>query len=170
MSRTPGTANFLEGPKGEKDARECSGSHLWTSRRHNHHINGGVCWRKTKFSPEFSQSLLSTHCHGLHCRETIWWGLWQLSRGTRSNSAPPLVDALNTKTVLLWSSCSLGMEKLTQKAEMLNRVIRDVEEYQLVIFSEDSECKKLVCGNDVIEVDLLPPYHCPGDHLWWGGA
>ncbi|XP_029421375.1 melanoma-associated antigen 10-like [Nannospalax galili] len=42
---------------------------------------------------------------------------------------------------------------VTTSNEVLNEVTRDYEEYSLVIFSEVSECLKLIFGIDVIEMD-----------------
>ncbi|XP_057616436.1 melanoma-associated antigen 11-like [Chionomys nivalis] len=43
--------------------------------------------------------------------------------------------------------------ELTTKAEMMNRAMRDYEEYYSVIFSKASECMMLIFGIDMMEVD-----------------
>ncbi|XP_012980858.1 melanoma-associated antigen 4 [Mesocricetus auratus] len=45
------------------------------------------------------------------------------------------------------------MKDFTTKSEMLESIVREYEEYYPVIFSEASECLRLVFGIDMIEVD-----------------
>uniref|UniRef100_A0A8C2LDN8 MAGE domain-containing protein n=1 Tax=Cricetulus griseus TaxID=10029 RepID=A0A8C2LDN8_CRIGR len=45
------------------------------------------------------------------------------------------------------------MKEFTTKSEMLDNIVREYEEYHPVIFSEASECLRLFCGIDMIEVD-----------------
>ncbi|XP_021079651.1 melanoma-associated antigen 11 [Mesocricetus auratus] len=43
--------------------------------------------------------------------------------------------------------------ELATKSEMMNRAMRDYEEYYAVIFSKASECMRLIFGIDMMEVD-----------------
>uniref|UniRef100_A0A8C3WQK8 MAGE domain-containing protein n=1 Tax=Catagonus wagneri TaxID=51154 RepID=A0A8C3WQK8_9CETA len=49
--------------------------------------------------------------------------------------------------------CKYRTKELTTEAEILNTIIKDVQDHFSVIFSEASECMQLVFGVDVKEVD-----------------
>ncbi|CAI9181245.1 unnamed protein product, partial [Rangifer tarandus platyrhynchus] len=50
-------------------------------------------------------------------------------------------------------------QELTSQAEMLKKVLRDNQEHFSVVFSQASECLRLVCGVEVKEVD-------PREHIY----
>ncbi|CAI9181283.1 unnamed protein product [Rangifer tarandus platyrhynchus] len=50
-------------------------------------------------------------------------------------------------------------KELTSQAEMLKKVLRDNQEHFSVVFSQASECLRLVCGVEVKEVD-------PREHIY----